>query len=197
MNNLTGLNKTKKLTVFSILTALVIVLQVLGGGIKIGAFSLNLTLVPIVCCSMILGAVYSAFLGAIVGIVILILGIVGVDPFTGTLFNLEPVIIILTCILKTGLAGLISAFIYKAIKNKYVATFITSFSVPIINTSIFVLFMLLIKSTLISNGYIDGGTNAFIGIILTFVGVNFFFELAVNVILAPAIFRVFKAIFKE
>lgn len=183
--------KTKKITYFAILTALVLVLQFTASAVKIGAVTLNFVLVPIVVCGMLLGALYGAMLGFVIGLVILLAGVIGMDGFTNVMFAEYPVGITLVCILKTTLAGAVGAWVFGAIKgkNKHVAAYLSAAVVPIVNTGVFIIGMLFMKNGLVSNGFIDGGKAALWGICVGIVTFNFFIELALNLLLAPALYR--------
>ena len=50
-----SMSKTQKLTLLALLTAIVVVLQLLGSFIRFGGFSISLVLVPIVLGAAILG----------------------------------------------------------------------------------------------------------------------------------------------
>ncbi|MBQ6921637.1 MAG: ECF transporter S component [Clostridia bacterium] len=191
------LSAAKKITYFSVLTALTFVLQLVGNTVKIGFVTLNFSLIPIVLAAIILGAFYGAALGVITGLIILFNnGILGADGFTNVLFASEPVMITLVCILKTGVAGLLSGLIFKALRNKnsLAAVFIASAIVPVINTALFIVGMLCITGALTSAGFIANAESAFYTIVIVFVGLNFVFEFAVNVIVAPTLFRVITVI---
>ncbi|MBO4323228.1 MAG: ECF transporter S component [Clostridia bacterium] len=194
---------SKKITYFSILTAITVILQFIGGYLKIGAVNINLTLVPLVLCGMILGVWYSLALGAVIGLVILIQGITGLEPFTFALFNANPVLLSFICILKTTLAGGAGALVYKLLKfkNKYVATFISAGVVPVINTGVFVLGMLFFETPmrdfLAGLGLNTDGFSVVYVILVVVVTWNFFIEFAINLFLAPAIYRVIKIIGKN
>lgn len=195
-----NISKTRKITYFAILTALAIVLQLTLGQLTImGVVKLNFTLVIIVVCAMILGTIYAGMLGAIVGVVILLNGVIGVDGFTNVLFAEQPVIITLTCILKTALAGVLSGVVFNLFreKNRLVGAFVSATVAPIVNTGVFVFFMLLIKQNLINSGFIDGGKNAFITICVSLVGINFIFEILLSILLAPAVYRVVTIVDKS
>ena len=79
-------NKTvfsaKRITGLAVLLALVIVLQLIGGYLKIGATSLSFVLVPIVLGGLLFGAWAGAFLGFAFGFITLMFGITGADYFT-------------------------------------------------------------------------------------------------------------------
>lgn len=190
-------SQAKKLTYFAVLTALTLVLQLLGNTVKIGILTLNFSLIPIVLAAILLGVWYGTALGAITGLIILLnCGVLGADGFTNVLFASDPVVISLVCIVKTAAAGAISALLFKWIKryNGFVATVIASGIVPVINSGIFILGMLCIIPSLREFGFIAEGANAFATIILVFVGLNFVFEFALNVIVAPAIYRVINVV---
>ena len=190
-------SQAKKLTYFAVLTALTVVLQLIGNTVRIGVVTLNFSLIPIVLASILLGVWYGTALGAVTGLIILFnCGILGADGFTNVLFATDPVIIILVCVLKTALAGTVSALLFKWISkfNGFVATIVASGIVPVINSGLFILGMLLIIPSLRAAGFIAEGANAFSVIVIGFVGLNFVFEFAVNVIVAPALYRVINIV---
>lgn len=190
-------SQAKKITYFAVLTALTLVLQLVGNTVKIGFITLNFSLIPIVLAALLLGVWYGAALGGITGLIILLNnGILGADGFTNVLFVSDPVVITLVCILKTGVAGAISALLFKWLKkyNPYLAVFVASGVVPIINSGLFIVGMLMITDSLYASHFIAEGANALYTIVIVFVGLNFVFEFAVNVIFAPAIYRVITVI---
>ena len=190
-------SQAKKLTYFSVLTALTIVLQLLGNTVRIGVVTLNFSLIPIVLAAILLGALYGAALGAITGLIILFnCGILGADGFTNVLFATDPVVIILVCVLKTAVAGAVSGWLFKLLvkRNGLAATIVAAGIVPIINSGLFILGMLLIIPSLRAAGFIAEGANAFAVIVIGLVGLNFVFEFAVNLIVAPALYRVINIV---
>lgn len=193
----------KKISYFAILTAITVVLQFVGGSIHLGPVNVNLTLIPLVLCGMILGVKYSTGLGAIIGVVFLIQGISGLEPFTGALFYASPVVLSLVCVLKTTFAGAVGAVVYKALcnKNKYLATFCSAGAVPVVNTGVFILGMLFLKTPLYdylaSAGLDVSGMNPLYVILVIIVTYNFFIEFAVNLLLAPAVYKVITIIDKN
>ena len=80
--------KTKRLVGLSIFTALVVVLQLVATFVKIGAFPVTLTLVPIVVGAAIYGTKAGAWLGAVFGAVVAIACATGAGP--QRLHTLEP-----------------------------------------------------------------------------------------------------------
>lgn len=188
--------KTRRITYFAILTALVLLLQFTASAIKIGAVTLNFVLIPIVVCGMLLGVLYGALLGFVAGVIILLAGVIGMDGFTNVMFVEYPVGITLICVLKTTFAGAAGAFVYGLLKNKnkYASAYVSSAIVPIINTGVFIVGMLFMKNGLVANGFIDGGKFALWAICVGLVTFNFFFELGINLLLAPALYRCVTAI---
>ena len=150
---------------------------------------------------MILGIAYSAALGFIIGAVFLIQGVTGFEPFTGYLFGESPILLSLTCVLKTTAAGAVGALLYKTVKNKYVATFLSAAAVPIVNTGIFIVGMLTIQNSLINflagAGVDVSGKSAVYLILVVVVTWNFFIELGLNLILAPSVYKVIKVFDKN
>lgn len=190
-------SQAKKLTYFSVLTALTVVLQLLGNTVRIGVVTLNFSLIPIVLAAILLGVWYGTALGAITGLIILLhCGILGADGFTNVLFATDPVVISLVCVVKTAAAGALSALLFKWIRkyNGIVATVVASGIVPIVNSGLFILGMFCIIPSLYNAGFLAEGASAFAGIVVGFVGLNFVFEFALNVIVAPALYRVINVI---
>ena len=66
--------QTQRLVLGAILTALVIVMQLLGAFIRFGPFSISLVLVPIVIGAAMCGWKIGAWLGLVFGAVVLISG---------------------------------------------------------------------------------------------------------------------------
>ena len=77
-----------RLTSLALLAALIVVLQTVASGIKIGPVPISLTLVPIVVGAILFGPGAGAFLGGVFGVVCLIAGIAGTDQFTNLLWVL-------------------------------------------------------------------------------------------------------------
>lgn len=185
MQNNTG--KTRKLTGIAIFTAIVIVLQLLGSFIRFGPFSISLVLIPIVVGAAMYGTAAGAWLGFIFGLVVLLSGdaaaFLGVNAL-GT---------IITVIAKGTLAGLCAGLVFRALvkTNTYVAVIVSAVVCPVVNTGVFLLgcllfFMETINGWAAAAGFASAGTYIIVGL----VGLNFVFELLVNVILSPVIVRI-------
>ena len=194
MNN-QGYFSARRITWLAILLALVIVLQTFGGSINIGAVQLNFTLIPIVLGAILLGPIAGLILGLACGIVVLIQVIIGLVPFYTLILTETPLVAALTCVVKTTVAGFLCGCVYKWLfrKNAYVAVFVASAIVPIVNTGLFMLGCLGMWNAMVM---IAGGSSIFGFIVVSLVGFNFFIELAVNLLVAPALYKVIKVVDK-
>ncbi|MBQ2701393.1 MAG: ECF transporter S component [Clostridia bacterium] len=186
----------KNVTSLAILLALVIVLQAFGGSFSIGAVSLNFTLIPIVLGAMLLGPLAGALLGFACGVVVWIQVIMGLVPFYVLIWTETPVVATLTCIVKTTVAGYVAGVLFRWLegKNRYLAVFVAAAVVPVINTGLFVVGCLFMWDVILS---IAGGTNVFTFILVSLVTFNFFAELAVNLLVAPALHTVYRVVEKQ
>ncbi len=183
-----------KITGTAILTAVVVVLQLLGSFIHLGPFSISLVLVPIVIGAALYGVLVGGWLGLVFGATVLLSGdaaaFLAIDVF-GT---------IATVLLKGMLAGIFAGLVYSLLKgkNQYVAVIVAAIVCPIVNTGIFLLgckvfFMDTINAWAAANGFENAGTYMIVGL----VGLNFIFEMLVNIILSPVILRLLAIAKKE
>lgn len=187
-------NKSLNVAVLSMFTALVIVLQFMSYFIKIGTFNLSLVLIPIVLAAMLFGRNYAAILGGVFGVTVVFASIMGLDAGGNILFNSSPVLTSAVCIVKGTAAGYIAGIVSEALakKNQYVAIIAAAVTVPVVNTGIFSVSMLLFfKDTLTVWA---NGADLVYYIIFGLVGINFIIELIINLIAAPAILTAVKAI---
>lgn len=174
------MKNTKNITTISMFVGLVIVLQIIATFINFGGFPITLTLIPIIVGGAIYGESVGAILGTAFGVVVAIMVITGADPSGATMLASHPIITISACVLKGTLAGLVSAFTYRKLKdkNKLVAIIIASALAPIVNTGVLTLVIIL---------FFEGSFMTFIALFLT---INFAIELLINILLAPALLRI-------
>lgn len=180
-------NNTRKLTMLAILTAIVIVLQILAFFLKTVGFAPSLVLVPVVLGAALFGPVAGAWLGFVFGLAVLISG--DAAPFL-TVNAFGTVLVVL---LKGTLAGFAAGIAYKLLEklNKTVAVFAAAVVCPLVNTGIFLLgslvfFLDTIKSWAVGEGF---GESWGAYMIFGLAGINFIFELVLNVVLSPVIVR--------
>lgn len=177
---------TEIMVLGAILTALVVVLQMMGSFIRFGMFSISLVLVPIVIGASVGGAKLGAWLGAVFGIVVLISG----DAAAFLAINVPGTII--TVLVKGTACGLVAGLVYKWLSkyDRYASVIISALVCPVVNTGVFLLgcsvfFMDTIKTWALA----DYGENVVGYMFLGLAGLNFLVEVAINVLLTPAIVR--------
>ena len=195
---------TLRLTQLSILTAIIVVLQCFGvvARLPFMAAEGNLSLIPIAIGAILLGPGAGLWLGLVSGAVTLIQGVMGISPFTYGLFVLNPFLTAVLCLAKTGLAGLLSAYVYRLLSrwNQYVALFTAAIAVPIVNTGVFVLGCLMMLDTLtevvVKLEWIAPGDNTVSFLFLGLAGLNFVLELGLSLVLTPAVERIVTTVQK-
>lgn len=184
--------QTENLVLGAILTAIVVVLQILGGFIKFGPFSVSLVLIPIVIGAAKCGVKIGTWLGLVFGTVVLLNG-------NATAFFAVNVFgTVLTVLLKGAACGFAAGLTYKLLAkyNKYAAVIAAAVVCPLVNTGVFLIGCLLFfLDTIKVWGANLGFTNTVSYVFLSMVGGNFLFELASNMILSPVILRILN--FKE
>ncbi len=188
--------ETRTITGVAIFTAIVVVLQLLGAFIRFGPFSISLVLIPIVVGSALYGPGAGAWLGGVFGLVVLLSG------DANAFLAMNPVATVLVVMLKGILAGLLGGLVYRALekKSRMLAAYGSAVTVPVVNTGIFILgclafFIKPISENADAWGY--AGSNGLVYILTVLVGLNFFFELGANIILAPVVVRLIQIITKK
>ena len=212
-------SKTKKIVGIGLFTAIVLVLQFLGGGIKFGMFSISLVLVPIVVGAAVYGWQAGAWLGFTFGVAVLLSG------DAAAFLAVDVVGTVLTVLVKGTAAGLCSGLVYRLVhtlmnkhskkriqfiknnygigeccetgvyeyisrNNRYIAVIAAAVICPIVNTGIFLLgCVLFFMETVAGWGAAVGFENVASYMFLGLAGINFLIELATNLLLSPVIVR--------
>ena len=179
--------KTKQMVGIGLFTAIVVVLQLLGGGIRFGVFSISLVLVPIVVGAAVYGWQSGAWLGLAFGITVLLSG------DAGAFLTVDPLATVAVVLVKGTFCGLLAGLVYHLMHkvNEFIAVVLAAIICPVVNTGIFLIgcklfFLETIEGWAAAAGYQDAGNY----MIFVLAGVNFLIELAVNIILAPLITRI-------
>lgn len=182
---------TKALVLTALLSALVVVLQILSLAARMAGipFAISLALIPIVIGASVNGPKAGAWLGFICALVILLTD-------SAAFMSVNPGGTVITVLLKGILAGYLSGACYVALSkvNKVLASFAAAALCPIVNTGIFLLgckifFMAKINEWAETAGF-AGNTASYM--VTAFVGINFIIELAANLVLSPAIVHLIK-----
>jgi len=183
--------KWQKIVELTILTAVVVLLQLVGNKIHIGEYSISLILLPIVLGAIQCGPAGGAWLGLVFGTVLILTG------ETDAYLAISPFLTILSVLLRGALTGLLSGIIYKAAakKNRDLAVILTAVSVPLLNSSLFVILLLIFFYDILAAAM--GSGNVLSGLISTVVSINFLIELAGNMVLAPILIRLVNLLEKQ
>lgn len=179
--------QTQTLVFGAVMTALVVVLQLMGSFIRFGPFSISLVLVPIVIGAAKCGWKIGGWLGFVFGVIVLLSGdaaaFLAVDVF-GT---------IATVLVKGTACGLAAGLVYKSLEkyNRYLAVMVAAIVCPIVNTGIFLLgCVIFFMETITEWGAALGFKNAAAYMFLGLAGGNFLVEMATNIVLAPTVLRI-------
>ena len=184
--------KTKKQTQLivygAIMTALVIILQLLGSFTTFfGPFSTAVALIPIVLGAALCGTAVGGWLGFVFGVVVIASG--GAALFFA--FDIPGTII--TVLLKGTACGLAAGAVYTLLKkvNKYVAIFTAALVCPVVNTSVFLLgcYVFFMDSADAIAQTLELSVSGMALFWALAMG-NFVIEVVTNIVLAPVILRI-------
>ena len=111
----------KTIAGLGVLTAMVVVLQLLSNYVQFGPVSITLSLFPIAVGAMLYGPFGGLFLGLVNGAVVL-----SAPSTISFFFAYSPVGTVAICLLKTGLAGFVAGLIFKLYKKDVKAEFVAA-----------------------------------------------------------------------
>ena len=183
MNTQVRRNKTEKLVLAALLTALVVLLQYLGAFVRFGPFSISLVLIPIVIGAATCGAGIGAWLGFVFGVVVLLSG------DAAAFLAVDVIGTVITVLVKGTACGLAAGLVYKALEkvNMWVAVIAAALVCPIVNTGVFLIGCFIFFMDTVTQW--AGGTNVGHYMIFGLVGGNFLFEVLFNILLSPGVVR--------
>ncbi len=194
MNTKARSGKIRRMTGLALFTAIIVVLTILCTFIRFGPFSITLALAPIVIGAAMYGCGAGAYLGTVLGVLVLLTGVLGWDGGTVLyLLGIHPLACILICVGKGALSGWAGGLVYRAIapKHEKAAVVTAGIVTPVANTGVFILGM----ATFFFNTLAEwaGGQAVIYYIIVSLTGINFLVELAVNIALSSGIVRIIRA----
>ena len=183
---------TRNLVLAAMMTALVIVFQVLATYTTFfGPFSTAIGLIPIAIGACLCGPYVGAWLGLVFGIVVIATG----NAALFFAFSVPGTII--TVLLKGAACGFCAGLTYKLLekKLKFVAAIVAALVCPVVNTGIFLLgsavfFMPYAEAI----GELVGVAKAGFGVFIALAFGNFLIEVLMNVLLSPVFVRILKII---
>lgn len=192
MKNTKNSLRTRKLVLSAMMTALVIVFQLLATYTAFfGPFNTAIGLIPIAIGACLLGPLVGAWLGFIFGIIVLVTG--GATLFFA--FSVPGTII--TVLLKGAACGFVAGLVFKLLepKLKFFAAIIASLLCPIVNTGVFLLgsavfFMPYAEAI----GEVVGIDKAGFGVFIALAFGNFVIEVLMNGLLSPVFVRILKIV---
>ncbi len=187
-------NKVYKLVGTSILAAIIVVLQIVTTYFPTKPFAITLAMIPIIIGAAVFGEKAGAVLGGVFSIVVIAMCVFGVDVGGAMVWNANPFLCIVVCMLKGVAAGYVSGLVYRLLskKNEIVGTVVAAIVAPIVNTGIFILGLLICFRPLLFVW--AGGSDVLYYVIFGLTGLNFLVELGVNVVLSPIIVKILKAL---
>lgn len=192
--------KIRRLVGIAVLLALVVVLQLISNYITFGPISITLALIPLTMGAILYGPLVGLFLGLVMGALII------VAHSTQVFLSFNILYTILLCLVKTGLAGLVSGLVFngilmirirKELNNIKFATaiIVSALLTPIINTGIFIVGVTFLFTGLYSaSGSFGEAFSSALAVITT---ANFLVEFLVSAILSPALVYLVKVLGKQ
>ncbi len=186
MNTKTKMS-TKTLVLGAVLTALVILLQMLGSFVRFGPFSISLVLIPIVIGAATCGKGMGTWLGFVFGAAVLLSG------DAAAFLAVHAPGTVLTVLAKGTLCGFLSGLTYQALSrfNRWLAVILAAVVCPLVNTGVFLLGCIVFFMETIGQWAAGMGLGEQIWqyIFVFLIGGNFLFELGCNIVLSPVIVR--------
>ncbi len=190
----------RNVALLGILIALVIVLQLFASAIPMFGVTLNFSLIPIALASILLGWFGGAIVGFACGLVVWItMAVLGQEPSTAALFQASPIILTIMCIGKTTVSGLVAGLVFKWVskKNSFLAVVISAVIIPIVNTGIYMLGMVIMQDAVAAFLSLNSWSAGIVfTVVFGMIWLNFVLEMAINLIFIPMIHRVIKVVQK-
>lgn len=179
--------KIQRMVGIAIMSAIVVVLQLLGSFIKFGPVSVSLVLIPIVVGAAMYGPAAGAILGCVFSVVVLM------QPDTAFFYGVSFFGTVVTVLIKGTLAGWLSGLTFQALrpKNQWLAVGLAAAVAPLVNTGIFALGSRLFFWDALAE---LGGGNAVVYLFTVMIGFNFVAEFITNVVCSPVIVRILHAV---
>ena len=137
------LSKTKKIALYGILSAIIIIMSFTPlGFLKIGtALEITFLPIPVAIGAALLGPVGGLYFGSLFGIMSFLQALLGLNAFGVALLAENPIITFLLLFVPRALMGLCCAVIFKLLskidKTKYLSFIVSSFSAAFLNSVFF------------------------------------------------------------
>ncbi len=181
---------TVKLTLFALLTALLIVLGYVNIPQPAG-LSITFNMIPVAIAAIAMGVGGGALLGGVFGLISFLqcFGIVGFSGMGAVLVGISPVLCFIQRFVSRVLVGVLAAVVYKTLNkrmNAYMSCMITGFSAAFFNTLFFMSSLVLLFG---NTEYIQGlmAGRSVITFIIASVGINAVVEMVVAAVVTGAV----------
>ena len=190
MKNGNRRSTTVKLTLFALLTALLIVLGYVNIPQPAG-LSITFNMIPVAIAAIAMGVGGGALMGGVFGLISFLqcFGIVGFSGMGAVLVGVSPFLCFVQRFVSRVLVGVLSALVYRALNkrmNAYMSCMITGFSAAFFNTLFFMSsLVLLFGNTEYLQGLMAG--RGVIAFIIASVGINAVVEMAVAAVVTGAV----------
>ena len=193
MSEIQGKSKffsTRNLVQLALLTAIIILMSFTPiGYLRTPVVEITFITVPVVVGAIIIGPAAGAFLGGVFGLTSFI-QCFGMSPFGATLLSINPVFTFILCMVPRVLMGWLCGLIFRALSRsdktrlQLLAYGVGALSGPVLNTVLFVLFLIVLFG---GTDYIRGFGSSIPAIIVTIVGLNGVIEAVVCTIIGAAV----------
>ena len=162
------------------------------GYLNIGPLAISLNMIPVAIGAIALGPIGGLILGGLFTSFLQCLGIGGTSAMGVILFEINPFLAFVQRFVPRLLAGLLSAYIFKASKrfiNGTVAGFITGFGAALLNTVLFMTALVLLFGNTSYVQALINGRNVIV-FICAFVGINAVVEMLAGALIVGVIGKV-------
>lgn len=137
-----NMSRTLRLTILGFLTAIIFLMSFTPlGYLPVGPLKLTFLTLPVIVAATILSPADAAIIGGMFGLTSFIQAFTGMSVMTGALFQLNPFLTFLLCVVPRVLEGLLGGLIFQGLKkvdkSQVVSYLVTSLSVPVLNTLLF------------------------------------------------------------
>ncbi len=181
---------TVKLTLFALLTALLIVLGYVNIPQPAG-LSITFNMIPVAIAAIAMGVGGGALMGGVFGLISFLqcFGLVGFSGMGAVLVGISPVLCFIQRFVSRVLVGVLAALVYKGLHkrmNAYFSCMITGFSAAFFNTLFFMSSLVLLFG---HTEYIQGlmAGRGVIAFIIASVGINAVVEMIVAAVVTGAV----------
>lgn len=193
-----------RLAMLGLFTALILLLSFTPlGYLKVGVVEITFIVIPVAVGAALLGPSGGAILGGIFGLTSFIQAVTGMSAFGAALMSFNGFYTFLVTVIPRLLMGWLAGVIFKAVagngedaKRQILACGATSLAAPLLNTILFMSFLMLFFW---KSGYIQGMANgkSLLPFVFAFVGINGLIEAISCFIIGTAVSKALLTVSKS